>query len=253
MIRTLAVMLGLACISQWGVVTAGQRFETAGQPPLLVELYTSQGCSSCPPADQRVGALLERTDLWTGVVPMAFHVDYWDYLGWRDRFAQQAFSERQRQLKRQDQLRAVYTPGWVVDGLEWRGFFRGQPLPSAQPRDGGRLVADRTGSRVRVRYQPAGEHDGQPAGNLDGAMMAHLAVLGFDYQTAVEDGENRGLMLQHQFVVLDKQTANGDRDWLFTLPAPVSATAAGQRRAMVLWVTREGQPQPLQVVAGWLQ
>jgi hypothetical protein len=86
----------------------------------LLELYTSEGCSSCPPADRWLSTLRDDPRLWRLVVPVAFHVDYWDYLGWRDRFADPAHAERQRTLAGQGLLSTVYTPGLVLDGKEWR-------------------------------------------------------------------------------------------------------------------------------------
>ncbi len=224
---------------------AAQTFEHSGQPPQLIELYTSEGCSSCPPADERISRLLKHPDLWSGVVPVTFHVDYWDYLGWGDRFAKASYSARQRQLKRDGQLRAVYTPGWVVDGREWRGFFRGRPLPEPAARDGGRLSAELSGTSVRVAYQPQSTPEGR--------MTAHLVVLGFDYETRVERGENRGKVLEHQFVVLEKQQAEGAGSWQFRLPQTLTNIHNGQRRAMVFWISESGRPQPLQVVGGWLE
>src|SRR5471030_1071545 len=80
--------------------------------PWAIELFTSQGCSSCPPADAQLGKLSERPD----IVALSFHVDYWDYIGWKDRFASQEMTERQRVYARVLKQRYVYTPEMVVDG-----------------------------------------------------------------------------------------------------------------------------------------
>ena len=89
----------------------------------LIELYTSEGCSSCPPADQWLSRLKVHPQLWHQLVPIAFHVDYWDYIGWQDRFAKPEFSERQRLYARQNNLSTVYTPALVLNGTEWRFFI----------------------------------------------------------------------------------------------------------------------------------
>ena len=80
--------------------------------PVIVELYTSQGCSSCPPADALVGELADRED----VIPLALHVDYWDYIGWKDSFANPAFTDRQRAYAQAAGHRTIYTPQMIVGG-----------------------------------------------------------------------------------------------------------------------------------------
>src|SRR5271166_3468453 len=89
---------------------------TAGaQPrPAVVELFTSEGCSSCPPAERYIGELTQRSD----VLALTFHVDYWDDLGWRDRFALPASVQRQRNYARSLRLSTVYTPQVIIDGKD---------------------------------------------------------------------------------------------------------------------------------------
>ena len=86
----------------------------------LIELYTSEGCSSCPPADRWVSSLQNEPGLWRDFIPVAFHVDYWDYIGWPDRFASPAFTARQYVYAQQQSMRTVYTPGFFNNGKEWR-------------------------------------------------------------------------------------------------------------------------------------
>lgn len=87
----------------------------AGELPVVVELYTSQGCSSCPPADQLLTELSKRQD----VIALALHVDYWDYLGWKDNFGSAAYSNRQRAYAKAASKRTVYTPQVVVQGANF--------------------------------------------------------------------------------------------------------------------------------------
>ncbi|MEH6472515.1 MAG: DUF1223 domain-containing protein [Halopseudomonas sp.] len=219
-------------------VTVAQSFQQQGSPPQLVELYTSQGCSSCPPADRRLATLLNHPQLWRRFVPMAFHVDYWDYLGWQDRFAQPEYTQRQRALNRSGQFRSVYTPAWLIDGREWRGFFSRQDWPDPVAIDGGVLTAELTGQQLQVSYQSTKAID-QPT--------VHVALLGFDRTTEIAAGENRGSTSEHQFVVVDKQQRGGDI-WLFSLPL----SAANGRAALAVWITEAGRSQPRQVLGGWI-
>lgn len=123
----------------------------------LVELYTSEGCSSCPRADAWLGALKDKPGLWKRFVPVAFDVDYWDGLGWPDRFAKPVWTERQRNYARHWRSRSVYTPGFAVDGKEWRGFFRGETLPDQPDELPGNLTLHSPDGRTwHINFFPHG-------------------------------------------------------------------------------------------------
>src|SRR5262245_56361084 len=100
----------LAAVLAAGVGAVGALAQD--KAPVVVELFTSEGCSSCPPADAFLGELAQRPD----VVPLAFHVDYWDYIGWKDPYANPAFTQRQHDYKAALGLHMVYTPQMIVDG-----------------------------------------------------------------------------------------------------------------------------------------
>ena len=218
------------------------------QVPVL-ELYTSQGCSSCPAADAWLGRLLNRPGLWADLVPMAFHVDYWDTLGWQDRFGSPQYSRRQRDYRRAGRISSVYTPGFVLQGREWRGWFQGNRLGLSPGPDVGRLRVSLDGLRhARIRFSPVDPGRYQ-------RLKAHLAVLGFGLTTQVERGENLGRRLHEDFVVLgyrasDKAVSRPSREWLLDLPKTVPAETT--RRAVVAWISVPGDPAPVQAVAGWL-
>jgi hypothetical protein len=149
----------------------------------LLELYTSEGCSSCPPAEQWFSTLKQNPRLWKGIVPVAFHVDYWDRLGWKDRLASPANTARQRNYAAAWGTDTVYTPAFVLDGREWRGGdLEGLPAPDA---DAGTLTGTlRDGGEVLVTFHPAGQ--------VTGPLEAHAALLGFGVVSGVSAGENRG-------------------------------------------------------------
>ncbi|WP_210395785.1 DUF1223 domain-containing protein [Motiliproteus sediminis] len=212
----------LVCIPLSLEVTEGRSevWVQRGPPPQLIELFTSEGCSSCPPADTRLAGLLHDPELWRKRLPVAYHVDYWDYLGWRDPLADPQHAQRQRMLYRQGKLRSVYTPGWLVDGQEWRGFFRGQEWPPQPRRAGGELSVSVEQRQLQVRYQ---DRDNR-------ALRAHAVLLGFDIESAVGAGENAGRLLRHQFVALQVLRADGQYQWRFDLQPP-----SGRREAVVVW------------------
>lgn len=221
---------------------AGWRVQSGPQRTLMVELFTSQGCNSCPPAEALLNRFSTNPRLWQRFVPLAFHVDYWDALGWKDRYALPANAQRQRRYAQLGHLRGVYTPGFVVNGRGWRpGWFRSEPPATGQA--AGVLDVSLEGRRVTARYDAA-------AGQA-GALRFHLAVLGMGLATDIRAGENAGRHSRHQFVVLDhRQLAGEGPRWTGDLP---KVRDAGQERlAVAFWVARPGDPTPLQAAGGYL-
>ena len=113
--------LGLLVFSSFFVpsVMAECTVTSSAQPVALLELYTSEGCSSCPPADRWLSKLQAPS---SRVIPLALHVDYWDYIGWKDKFAQLRFSERQREQARLAWSNTVYTPQVMLNGKDFRAW-----------------------------------------------------------------------------------------------------------------------------------
>ncbi len=172
----------------------------SGPPLVVVELFTSQGCSSCPPADRLLSELAGDPS----VVPLAFHVDYWNDLGWRDPFSSPGWSERQRRYARRFGSRRVYTPQAVVDGrLEGVGSSAArlsEMLGAARDlsrRAAIELEASVSGGRFLAVTLDARLLEPWPAERL----TAYLAVFESGLVTAVERGENGGRALANDFVV----------------------------------------------------
>lgn len=157
--------------------------------PRVVELYTSEGCSSCPPADRWLSGLKGQP----GVIAAAFHVDYWNGLGWPDRFSSPAFTERQKQGVGINGSRYAYTPQIVVNGRDWRGASL--PAAPAEP------------ARVRLSWTRKADGALQLAAEaLPGApknIRVWWARLEDGHQSRVRAGENRGETLNHDAVVRD--------------------------------------------------
>ncbi|TNG00002.1 MAG: DUF1223 domain-containing protein [Gammaproteobacteria bacterium] len=209
----------------------------------LIELYTSQGCSSCPPAEQWLNKLVDHPELWESFIPLAFHVDYWDYLGWADLYANYGNTLRQKKYRSQGHILQVYTPGFVVDGAEWRGWFRRNPLPDKRLTTG-ILSAELQAGNLNVKYMPK-------PGEMTEDLELNVAILGFGIETQVQRGENRNRKLQQEFVVLSHETArSGDGQWEVVMPK-ISKDLA-DRFALALWVNRPEDQRPLQATGSWL-
>lgn len=171
--------------------------EMAKKQPVLVELFTSEGCSSCPPAD-RVLTTLQNDQLVPNaeVITLAFHVDYWNYLGWKDKFSTAAFSKRQEEYARKFRNNSSYTPQMVVDGtVEFVGSNRGQANQviaerAAEPKPSIDLV--RNGDRLSISTSDLGKH---------AEANVILAITESKLITDVKAGENRGEKLEHTSVV----------------------------------------------------
>lgn len=216
-----------------------QTFSSGESKTTMIELFTSEGCSSCPPADIWLSGLKSDPRLWQQIIPMSFHVDYWDYIGWRDRFASSDYSGRQRSHKEQGNIRSVYTPGFVVDGREWRGWFRGGDMQLAST-GAQQLRLEVDGQSIDATY--AGE--GRP-------LLLNVALLGFDLSNQVSSGENAGKRLTHDFVVLKHTSKLSDNGrWQLELPAIQKSPV--KTKAIAAWVSEPTSLRPLQAIGGWL-
>ncbi|ASU37004.1 hypothetical protein hmeg3_00995 [Herbaspirillum sp. meg3] len=194
----------------------------------LVELYTSEGCNSCPPADRWLRRIDTRNTTDRDIVPLALHVDYWDSLGWRDVFSQHIFTERQEQLTRLGTTRFSYTPELFVNGREFRNWRSEEEFRSAMKA----INAKPAAANIHLTWTPATDNrikieaefsaiDGHKTGSA--APQAYVAVYENRLSNKVSAGENNGATLQHDYVVrqwkgpiyLDGKTAIAD---IFKLP-----------------------------------
>ncbi len=185
----LAATCGPAITAKSGTVTG-----------TIVELYTSEGCDSCPPADKWFSTLNAARD---GVVPLAFHVDYWDYIGWKDRFAKSLFTQRQRDAVTRQGSRVSYTPQLMLDGRDLRVWSH-----QAQFQARVKEVANRPPRAVLVLDVLAGDTtiDASLVANVvlvaDRADAAlYFAITENNLSSRVTGGENRGVNLKHDHVV----------------------------------------------------
>jgi hypothetical protein len=209
----------------------------------VVELYTSEGCSSCPPADRWLSSLKGRGD----VVALAYHVDYWDRLGWKDRFASALFTQRQYEQLRVNGSRFAYTPQVVVAGQDRKDWPR---LKLELEREASpvsiELKRSRDASGERVLATVSVVNDSHPR------LAAYWAVTESDHRTTVKAGENEGATLAHDFVVRDHEAVaawsavRGEaRQLVHSIRLPVDA---GHARRVSLVVTDAVSGKPLQAL-----
>jgi hypothetical protein len=181
----------------WGQCVAESGRGTAA----LVELYTSEGCSSCPPADRWLSTLSSRPA--GSVVPLALHVDYWDYIGWKDPYAKREFSLRQRKFTQLQRMAFVYTPQVMLQGRDFRDWG-GRAFDEALAR----INAQPAKAHLKLAVLGAGpgglevEASAELAGATDHAAL-YLAAYRSKLESRVNAGENRGRLLTHDYVVLE--------------------------------------------------
>jgi hypothetical protein len=226
LLSAVAVSLGVAAIS-----TPASAARVHARPPVVVELFTAQGCASCPEADLKLSQLSERK----GVLALTFPVDYWDYLGWRDTLAKPEFTERQRAYVARLKVREIYTPEIVVDGRDEAPGLdqdRIDTLIKGAP-DGGqddpavRLLHG--GMRVQVKPTRSGR-------------SADVWLVRYDPQqqdVKVKSGDNKGKTVSQRNVVreLVKLGRVSGRGHTFTLPKPA---AAGLKTVVLVQGVRGG-------------
>jgi len=169
---------------------------------VLVELFTSEGCSSCPPADKALTFLQTQQPVsGAGIITLAYHVDYWDRLGWKDRFSSAEYSQRQNDYSQRFTLDSIYTPQMIVDGTT---EFVGSNLEKATGSIAGAATLDKAGvtaavenGNIRVIIEKIQDHE---------AATVYLAVAEDRIATDVKSGENRGRRLEHSSVVRELQS-----------------------------------------------
>jgi hypothetical protein len=223
-------------------------FQSSERQTSLLELYTSEGCSSCPPAEAWLSKLKSTSGLWSEFVPVAFHVAYWNNLSWRDKLSSEQFSARQQNYAQVWSAENIYTPEFVLNGKEWRNWFGFRGAPSASATKPGVLqVSSDDGQHWQANFVPA-ENE-----TADYEVTAALLVS--ETSSNVKGGENAGRHLNHDFAALSliarplASQTNGFQGKFIIDADPKEITG---RLALAVWVTRNGYLEPLQATGGWL-
>ncbi|MEP2530969.1 DUF1223 domain-containing protein [Shimia sp.] len=212
----------------WLILTGAA---VAQDRPVVVELYTSQGCSSCPPAD---AYFLEKLSKRDDVIALALHVDYWDYIGWKDNFADPAYTARQQSYARAAGHRSVYTPQMIVNGQDHVVGTKPDKLEKlirshkAQSGDVD-LTIERRGNRVAISARSA----------VTTPMIVHLVRYTPQESVSIKRGENAGKVLTYANIVDDWQTIG---NWNGRSPLKMDARAKEDAPAVILIQRADGGP-----------
>ena len=198
--RLASAAVVISCIAAPATAATCNAISSA-QRVALLELYTSEGCDSCPPADRWASALPARGFDAQRVVTLAYHVDYWNYLGWKDPFAQARFTERQRFVNNRNRNRTIYTPQLMLDGKDYRASlsisdFQQRITAANREKPGADIAlsietsagAIETSARVTLRRNETGT-------------SVFLALTENKLANQISAGENKGKRLEHDFVV----------------------------------------------------
>lgn len=225
----------IALLISVGSLATGQPASAAAPAatrPVLLELFTSQGCSSCPPADALLRELAARPE----VLALGFHVDYWDYLGWADPFASPQFTARQHRYAQQQSWQ-VYTPQLVIDGQQ---ALVGSRRAAAEDGIGAARQSQRTAAASIVRDGAAVRFD---VGKVDDETAAgEVWLISFDAErsTAIARGENAGRRIVYPNVVRSIRKLGDWKNAALSLRERLQPNEQGERLALVVQ-DRDGQ------------
>lgn len=208
----------------------------------VIELYTSEGCSSCPPADAWLSQL--KTAQKEGkVVAQAFHVNYWDYIGWKDRFAAPSYTQRQRELSARTNLNSIYTPQIAKNGLTVRDYGSPQALMAAN---------EPAKASISLSQLEANRFEAKVEAMLGTAWSAYFTITEHDHISRVSAGENKGETLKNDFVVrqyVPLGQFTGNQALKFSSIAPTVTAGKEHPRQINLVITDSKSGKTLQALS----
>lgn len=220
----MALITGAKKLLGAGALCIAFAAQAQAESPVVVELYTSQGCSSCPPADE----LLTRLAQKPGVIALALHVDYWDYIGWKDVFARPEHTKRQKRYAHQAGQRTIYTPQMVIGGVDHVVGARPMDVVDLLAREHAKpvvmaLSARRAGAQVEIEASVP-----EPS---QGELLVQLVRYEPEATVEIERGENAGKALTYTNIVRDWQVVG---EWSGAEPLRVRVDAPGPLPAVVI-------------------
>ncbi len=221
-------------------ISFSKTFESGQKKVNLVELYTSQSCSSCPPVERWVSKFKKSSDLWKNIVPVSFHVTYWNHLSWVDKFSQPKFTNRQRLYNSKIQA-GVYTPQVILNGKDFRQWRSYPKIKSKE--NPGNLKLEVKKSKAYLSLDSKAK----------GKFVCFVAILDNGYITHVLDGENEGRTLKENFIVQNfyEKTIKNSTGRI-NCELSIKVEKGLKKPAIAAWIARESDYKTIQAVGGFL-
>lgn len=229
----------------------------SSENPVLIELFTSQGCSSCPPAEIWMTKKLTHKGLFKTFIPVVYHVDYWNYIGWVDIFSSETYSNRQRNYAKFLKSRQIATPSFFVNGRPWKQWYLNDPLNSTEagpgtfnPLKSAEIFQNR---RIFVYTSPSTLKAEYQSQNL----TIHIALLTTGVVSSITGGENKGKILKNDFSVLHYEQKPLSKNFprmkrlRFTVP-PIPLKLQGKKQAVAIWISDHPNGPVLQALGSWI-
>jgi len=230
--KCLRVGLGVSFIAV-GLMALSERATAQSQGLTVVELYTSQGCSSCPPADALLGKISQRSN----ILALSFHVDYWDYIGWKDPYAKASYTKRQRGYARAFKKSFVYTPQVVVHGMTETTGSNAESVNA-----GIRKASMAASTDIRLKRLVDGGLDIKVSA-ADQPVDAAVWIAIFDpvHETKIRRGENRGRTIKNYNVVREFKKIGSWRGGKLALTVPASELKSHMGRGCAVFLQNENK------------
>lgn len=222
----------------FGVFANEVEFKSGNKKVHLLELYTSESCSSCPPAEAWMNSFKSHPKLWKEFVPVEFHVDYWNYLSWVDKYSQKKYSQRQRKYH-QTLGAGVYTPQYILNAKDWRKWHQ-RKLPSDSNSKAPELVAriDTKTGEVTISIATSQKN-----------LFCNAVLMGGGVSSKVKAGENKGKTLPHEFAVLNYTTEKLNKGKC-KLKLNLNERDKANSHSVAFWINDKDSFQVIQATGG---
>jgi len=225
---------------------SAKQFNSGKLKVSLIELYTSQSCSSCPPAESWLTSLKSSKNLWKRFIPVSYHVSYWNHLHWKDTFSKEQFSRRQRDYHRVIKG-GVYTPQIVLNGKDkksWRNIRKAMGLFNEKIPGNLSVNIDKEYKNAEVIFKSQGHHKD---------LVCYGAYLESGHPIKVTSGENRGKVIEQDFIVIDlfqKEALKKNNHYSCHLNIKINQTKNAKEKSMAFWLINKKTYQVVQATGG---